>query len=283
MIFNYNENREVIALLGAGSMGTAIAERVAANRTILLGDISEKALTATSERLRFSGFAVETFKCDATDKDSIEAFAQKASELGVVKYFINTAGASPNQSAPAHIINLDLIGTAYSLDAFGKVMARDGAGLVISSMTGYMLGNPLPREVEDALTVTPSDELAALPCLSAEKVTDSGYAYVLAKRANHLRVRKAAMDWAKRGARINTISPGIIVTPLAYDEFNAAGDSYQAMIKASAMQRVGTPAEIAAAAAFLLSDSAAFITGTDLLVDGGMIAAIKTGNFKLEF
>lgn len=282
MIFNYNQNNEVVALLGAGSMGTAIVERIAANRTILLGDISEKALAAASEKLRFSGYAVETMKVDAPDKNSIEAFAKKAASLGPVMYFINTAGASPHQTNPAHIINLDLIGSAYALDSFGKVMARGGAGILISSMTGYMLPAPLPQEVETALTVTESDDLASLSCLSAEAVPNSGYVYVLAKRANQLRVRKAAIDWGKRGARINTISPGIVVTPLAYDEFNAAGEGYQKMIEASPVQRVGNPAEIASAAEFLLSDKASFITGTDLLVDGGMIAAIKTGKYNVQ-
>ena len=180
MIFNYNQNNEVVALLGAGSMGTAIVERIAANRTILLGDISEKALAAASEKLRFSGYAVETMKVDASDKNSIEAFAQKAASLGPVMYFINTAGASPHQTDPAHIINLDLIGSAYALDSFGKVMARGGAGILISSMTGYMLPAPLPQEVETALTVTESDKLAALDCLSDTAVPNSGYAYVLA-------------------------------------------------------------------------------------------------------
>ena len=145
-----------------------------------------------------------------------------------------------------------------------------------------MMPEPLPQVVEDALTVTESDQLAGLPCLQPDVVPNSGVAYVLAKRANQLRVRKAAMDWGKRGARINTISPGIVVTPLAYDEFNAAGEGYQKMIEASAMQRVGNPAEIAAAATFLLSDQATFITGIDLLVDGGMIAAIKTGHYQVE-
>ncbi len=280
MIFNYNDKREVVALLGAGSMGMAIVERIAANRVVLLGDISEKALDASREKLEYSGYAVETMKVDASNKDSIYAFARRASELGPVMYFINTAGASPHQTNPQHIINLDLIGSAHALDAFGNVMARGGAGILISSMTGYML--PLPQEVEMALTVTESDNLAELPCLSAEAVPNSGVAYVLSKRANQLRVRKAAMDWGKRGARINTISPGIVVTPLAYDEFNAAGEGYQKMIEASAMQRVGNPAEIACAAAFLLGDQATFITGTDLLVDGGMIAAIKTGHYQVQ-
>lgn len=281
MQFNFNENREVVALLGAGSMGMAIAERVAANRIVLLGDISEKNLKASADRLRFSGYEVATMVVDGADKGSIEAFARRAAELGSVKYYIHTAGASPHQTNPQHIIRLDLVGSAYALDAFGQVMARDGAGILISSQTGYMLPEPLTNEVELALTITPADELEALPCLAPDVVSNSGIAYVLAKRANQLRVRKAAMDWGQRGARINTISPGVVVTPLAYDEFNAAGEGYQEMIRQSAMHRVGNPAEIAAAAEFLLSDKASFITGTDLLVDGGTIAAIKTGAYKL--
>jgi NAD(P)-dependent dehydrogenase (short-subunit alcohol dehydrogenase family) len=282
MRFNFNENREVVALLGAGSMGMAIAERVAQNRIVLLGDISEKALTAASEKLRYSGYEVETMQVDASDKASIYAFAKKAAELGPVKYYIHTAGASPNQANPQHIITLDLVGSSYALDAFGEVMTRDGAGILISSQTGYMLPEPLSNEEEWALTMTPADELANLDMLSPDKIVNSGIAYIMAKRANQLRVRKAAIDWGKRGARINTISPGVVVTPLAYDEFRAAGEGYQKMIESSAMHRVGNPAEIANAAQFLLSDQASFITGTDLLVDGGTIAAIKTGNYQLN-
>ena len=281
MIFNFNQNREVVALLGAGSMGMAIVERVAQNRIVLLCDISEKNLAASAEKLQFSGYEVETMKVDASDKESIYAFAKRAAELGPVKYYIHTAGASPNQTNPQHIITLDLVGSAYALDAFGEVMARDGAGILISSQTGYMLPQPLTNEEEYALTMTPADELAQLPMLQADKIVNSGIAYIMAKRANQLRVRKAAIDWGKRGARINTISPGVIITPLAYDEFRAAGEGYQKMIEASAMHRVGNPAEIANAAQFLLSDQASFITGTDLLVDGGTIAAIKTGEYQL--
>jgi NAD(P)-dependent dehydrogenase (short-subunit alcohol dehydrogenase family) len=281
MRFNFNEEREVVALLGAGSMGMAIIERVAQNRIVLLGDISEKNLAASAEKLQFSGYEVETMKVDASDKESIYAFAKRAAELGPVKYYIHTAGASPNQTNPQHIITLDLVGSAYALDAFGEVMARDGAGILISSQTGYMLPQPLTNEEEYALTMTPADELAQLPMLQADKIVNSGIAYIMAKRANQLRVRKAAIDWGKRGARINTISPGVVVTPLAYDEFRAAGDGYQKMIEASAMHRVGNPAEIANVAQFLLSDQASFITGTDLLVDGGTIAAIKTGEYQL--
>ena len=281
MIFNFNKEKEVVALLGAGSMGMAIAERVAQNRIVLLGDINEKALETSRQKLEYSGYHVETMRVDASDKDSIYAFAKKAKELGNVKYYIHTAGASPNQTNPQHMIKLDLIGSAYALDAFGEVMAKGGAGILISSQTGYMLPQPLTNEEEYALTMTPADELSQLPMLQPNVIVNSGIAYVMSKRANQLRVRKAAIDWGKRGARINTISPGVVVTPLAYDEFRAAGEGYQKMIEASAMHRVGNPAEIANAAQFLLSDQASFITGTDLLVDGGTIAAIKTGEYKL--
>ena len=281
MIFNFNKEKEVVALLGAGSMGMAIAERVAQNRIVLLGDIKEKALETSRQKLEYSGYHVETMRVDASDKDSIYAFAKKAKELGNVKYYIHTAGASPNQTNPQHMIKLDLIGSAYALDAFGEVMAKGGAGILISSQTGYMLPQPLTNEEEYALTMTPADELSQLPMLQPNVIVNSGIAYIMSKRANQLRVRKAAIDWGKRGARINTISPGVVVTPLAYDEFRAAGEGYQKMIEASAMHRVGNPAEIANAAQFLLSDQASFITGTDLLVDGGTIAAIKTGEYKL--
>ena len=280
MIFDRNENKEVIALLGAGSMGTAIARRFAAGRIVLLGDISEKNLERTATELRYSGYTVETFVVNAMEKDSVEAFAQKAASLGPVKYFIDTAGASPNQSSPEHIMMLDGVGTGYALDAFGKVMAAGGAGLVISSQTGYMMR--LPDEVELQILKAATDELMDIPYIKETALQNSGYAYIIAKRINHLQVQKAAATtWKERRARINTLSPGVIVTPLAYDEFAAAGDNYQRMIDASAAMRTGSSDEIAEAGAFLLGEHAGFINGTDLLIDGGTIAAIRTGEYQL--
>ncbi|MGI6233569.1 MAG: SDR family oxidoreductase [Prevotella sp.] len=281
MTFDYNENKQVAVLLGAGSMGTSILERVASGMKILLGDISQKSLDHASEHFRYAGYDVETMIVDACSKDSIEQFAQKAASLGEVKYFIDTAGASPNQAKPEFILRLDMVGTAYALDSFGKVMARGGAGLVISSQVHEMYPRPLTFEEEKALTTYPADELMNLP-ISKEAMVNSGSAYVIAKKANVLRVRKAAVEWGKRGARINTVSPGIIVTPLAYDEFNANGDAYQKMIESTPARRVGNPSEVANAAEFLLSDKASFITGTDLLIDGGTIAAIKTGTYQVQ-
>ncbi|MBQ6551195.1 MAG: SDR family oxidoreductase [Lachnospiraceae bacterium] len=280
MIFDRNENKEVIALLGAGSMGTAIARRFAAGRIVLLGDISEKNLERTANELRYSGYTVETFVVNAMEKESVEAFAKKAASLGPVKYFIDTAGASPNQSRPEHIMRLDGVGTGYALDAFGKVMAAGGAGLVISSQTGYMMR--LPDEVELQILKAATDELMDIPYIKETALQNSGYAYIIAKRINHLQAQKAAATtWKERRARINTLSPGVIVTPLAYDEFAAAGDNYQKMIDASAAMRTGSSDEIAEAGAFLLGEHAGFINGTDLLIDGGTIAAIRTGAYTL--
>ena len=280
MIFDRNNNKSVVALLGAGSMGTAIVRRIAAGKKIILGDISENNLKRVSDDLLRSGYDVETIIVNALEKQSVEAFAKRAAELGPVMYFIDTAGASPNQANPQHIVDLDMVGTGYAVDAFGEVMAQGGAGLIISSQAAYMY--PIPNDVEVQLVRTPTDQLKNVPFINEVALQNSGFAYMIAKRLNHLQAqRAAATTWRKRGARINTISPGIIVTPLAYDEFNANGDGYQRMIDASAAQRVGTSDEIAEVAAFLLGEHAKFITGTDLLLDGGVIASIRAGEYQL--
>ncbi len=280
MIFDRKENKDVIALLGAGSMGCAIVRRIAAGRKILLGDISEKNLEKVSSDFKYGGYDVETCIVNAMEKDSVEAFAQKAASLGKVMYFIDTAGASPNQASPEYILSLDMAGIGYAVDAFGKVMAEGGAGLIISSQTGYM--HPIPNETELEILKTPTEKLMDVPFIK-ETATSSGLAYMIAKRVNHLQAQKAAATtWKERRARINTISPGVIVMPLAYDEFAAAGEGYQQMIDASAAMRTGTSEEIAEAGAFLLGEHAKFITGTDLLIDGGVIAAIRTGAYQLH-
>ncbi len=279
MIFDRNENKDVIALLGAGSMGTAIVKRIATGKKILLGDISEKNLEKVSNEFKYGGYDVETIVVNALEKDSVTAFAEKAASLGKVMYFIDTAGASPNQATPEHILNLDMVGTGYAVDAFGKVIGKGGAGLLISSQAGYMY--PIPYEIELEILKTPTEKLLDLPFIK-ETVKNSGLAYMIAKRVNHLQAQKAAATtWRERRARINSMSPGVIVTPLAYDEFAAIGDLYQNMIDASAAMRTGTSEEIAAAAAFLLGEHSTFITGTDLLIDGGVMAAIRTGQYKL--
>ena len=280
MIFDRNEQKHVVALLGAGSMGTAIVRRIGAGKKILLGDISEKTLERTGNDFRHSGYDVVTMQVNALQKESIEALAQKAAQLGPVMFFIDTAGASPNQASPEHIVDLDMLGTGYAVDAFGEVMAEGGAGLIISSQAAYMY--PIPNDIELQLVNTPTAQLKDVPFIKEIAMQNSGFAYMIAKRLNHLQAqRAAATSWCKRRARINTISPGVIVTPLAYDEFRANGAGYQAMIDASAARRTGTSDEIAEAAAFLLGQHAQFITGTDLLIDGGVIAGIRTGQIRI--
>ena len=280
MVFDRNEQREVIALLGAGSMGCAIVRRIAAGRTVLLGDISEENLERAARDFRYGGYAVETMRVNALERESVGAFAERAASLGPVKFFVDTAGASPHQTNPEHILKLDMLGTGYAVDAFGKVMAQGGAGLVISSQTGYMF--PIPYETEQKILRTPTEELMERPFIRETATQNSGTAYMIAKRVNQLQImRAAATAWKARRARINTVSPGVIVTPLAYDEFAAAGEGYQRMVDASTAERCGTSEEIAEAGAFLLSEHAGFITGTDLLIDGGVIAAIRTGQYKL--
>lgn len=239
MIFDRSEQKQVVALLGAGSMGTAIVRRIGAGKKILLGDISEKALERVGDDFRRCGYDVETLQVNALQKESVEAFARKAAELGPVMYFIDTAGASPNQANPEHIVNLDMLGTGYAVDAFGEVMAEGGAGLIISSQAAYMY--PIPNDIELQLVNTPTAQLKDVKFVQEVAMQNSGFAYMIAKRMNHLQAqRAAATSWKKRRARINTISPGVIVTPLAYDEFNANGEGYQRMIDASAAQAPAT-------------------------------------------
>lgn len=267
------KENEVVVLLGASAIGLEIVRRIASNRTLLLGDINPINLERAKERLEDAGFTVETAIVDAGDRRSIQQFADKASQLGDITYYVHTAGLSPNQAAFDDIIRVDLVGTAIALDIFGEIVAPSAAGLVVSSMAGHMFAEQLSLEERQALAVTPADDLVNLDFINEEVL---GGAYGISKQGNILRVQAESLHWAKRGARINPISPGII-TPLARHELKANPDGYQALIDQSATKRVGTTAEVATVAAYLLSEEASFITGIDLLIDGGVIAAMKSG------
>jgi len=272
---------ELVVVIGAGSMGQAIARRIGVGKTILLADLNEKAAAAAADTLQGAGFTTSTATVDVASHESVHDLAATASDLGAVTDVVHTAGLSPAQASPDAIIAVDLVGVALVLEEFGQVIAAGGSGVVIASQAGHMI-SPLPAEQHQALATTPADELPALPFLQPDVVTSSGAAYALAKRANIVRVQAASVQWGDRGARLNSISPGIIMTPLALDELNSgAGEGYQRMIKASAAGRVGTPDEIGAAAAFLMGRDGTFITGTDLLIDGGVIAAIAAGRYQL--
>lgn len=274
-------DKEIVVIIGAGGIGQAIARRQGSGKTVLLADISENTLESATQALRSAGHTLTTQRVDVSSRDSVHSLANTAAELGTVIQVITTAGLSPVQASPAAILAVDLLGVALVLEEFGRVIASGGAGLVISSMAGYMLP-PLPPEQEDALARTPADDLLKLPFLAADSVPNSAAAYGISKRANHLRVQAASVEWGERGARLNSISPGIILTPLAEQEISSTGGPvYRAMIETSAARRVGTTDEIASASAYLLGTDAGFITGSDLLIDGGVIAAIRSGRLKL--
>jgi NAD(P)-dependent dehydrogenase (short-subunit alcohol dehydrogenase family) len=276
------EATEVTVVIGAGSIGQAIARRVGVGTTILLADLNDDAAHAAANSLQTAGFQTSTVRVDVSSLESVSALATAAAELGTVTYLVHTAGLSPAQASPAAIIAVDLVGVAHVLEQFGRVIAPGGSGIVIASQAGHMLP-PLPPEQNEALARTPATELDQLSFLQPDMVTSSGAAYALAKRANILRVQGASVEWGDRGARLNSLSPGIIMTPLAMDELNSpAGENYQRMIRASAAGRVGTPDEIGTAAAFLMGRDASFITGTDLLIDGGVIASIAAGRYQLS-
>jgi NAD(P)-dependent dehydrogenase (short-subunit alcohol dehydrogenase family) len=269
---------EVLTVIGVGGMGQAIARRLGAGKTVLLADYNEETLASVAEALSADGHHVDTHGVDVSSPESVRKLAEHAASLGAVTQLAHTAGLSPAQASAEAILAVDLLGTALVLEEFGEVIASGGAGVAIASMAGHMFP-PLTAEQEHALADTPSGELLALEFVSPQKITDSSIAYGIAKQANHIRVRAASAHWGRRGARINSISPGIISTPMGQQELaSAVGDGMRAMVAASATGRLGTPEDIAAAAAFLLGPEASFITGTDLLVDGGVIAAIKVGS-----
>lgn len=272
-------SHDVLVITGAGGIGQAIARRQGPGKPILFGDISEENLAAAAAALEDLGHTVHTQPVDVSSRESVHALAQRAAELGDVVQVVHTAGVSPVQAPAATVLAVDLLGTALVLEEFGRVIAPGGAGVVISSMAGHMFP-PLDPEQEHALAFTPTDELLDLPFLNPEEMGGAAYGY--AKRGNHLRVQAESLTWGERGARLNAISPGIIITPLARDEMTGPGaEGYRRMIETSATGRVGTPDEVAAAAAFLLGPEAGFITGTDLLQDGGVIAALRAGRWSL--
>jgi len=266
----------VVVVTGLGGMGTAVAHRLGPGATLVLADVNPEALHAAAEDLRAEGCRVEEHPTDVSDHDAVAALAAAADRLGRVEAVVHTAGVSPVQASAEAVLRVDLLGTALMLDEFGAVIARGGAGVFIASMAGWLF--PMDGDLERRLATTPTPELLALPDLAPDALGDPGIAYSLAKRANHLRVRAASILWGRRGGRVNTISPGLISTPMGNAEFESEhGESMRAMLAMSPAGRVGTPHDIAGAAEFLTGPQSTFITGTDLLVDGGVVAAVSTG------
>lgn len=267
----------VVVVIGAGSIGQAIARRVSAGKRILLADLRRPNADAAAKVLADAGFEVTTATVDVSSRQSVQALVQIATAIGNVTGVIHAAGVSPSQASPETILKIDLYGTALVLEQFGDVIARGGAGVVIASQSGHRLP-ALTAEQNRALAITPADALLDLPMLQPDQMKDPLHAYQISKRGNSLRVMAEAVRWGKRGARVNTISPGIIFTPLARDELNGPrGDGYRRMIELSAAGRGGTPDEVGNVGALLMGPDGGFITGSDFLMDGGVTAAYWYG------
>jgi NAD(P)-dependent dehydrogenase (short-subunit alcohol dehydrogenase family) len=269
--------KNVIVVIGAGSIGQAIARRISAGKHIVLADLQQGNADAAAKTLSDAGFSVITASVDVSSRASVHALVEAATALGEVSGVIHAAGVSPSQAPPETILKVDLYGTALVLEEFGNIIATGGAGVVIASQSGHRLP-PLSVEQNAALATTPTEDLLKLPMLQPDQVTDPLHAYQLSKRGNSLRVMAEAVRWGKRGARVNTISPGIIITPLANDELKGPrGAGYRRMIETSAAGRAGTPDEVGSVGALLMGPDGAFITGSDFLMDGGVTAAYWFG------
>jgi NAD(P)-dependent dehydrogenase (short-subunit alcohol dehydrogenase family) len=265
----------VVVITGMGGMGIAVAHRIGTGSTVVLADVDEAALGREAATLRTAGYDVVEHVVDVADAASVDRLAAVAAERGHVSAVVHTAGLSPVQATVDAILRVDLLGTALMLDAFGSVIGAGGAGVFIASMAGTMAA--LPPDLEAQLRHTPARELLDLSALAPDVVADSGAAYGLAKRANQLRIQSASKTWGQRGARVNTISPGIISTPMGQAELDGpSGEMMRAMIAGSHTGRIGTPEDIASAVEFLVGPNATFITGTDVLVDGGVVASIRS-------
>ena len=272
--------KKVMLLTGAGQIGMAIARRMGHGMKIIVGDCNMANAEAICTTMNNAGFDCLPFEMDISSRASIKAIIAKAQEYGEITMLINAAGVSPSQAPIETILRVDLYGTAVLLEEVGKVIAEGGVGVTISSQSGHRMP-ALSPEKDWQLAMTPTEELLKLDILQPENIKDTLHAYQMAKRCNVKRVMSEAVQWGKRGARINSISPGIIVTPLAIDEFNGPrGDFYKNMFAKCPAGRPGTADEVANVAELLMSDKATFITGSDFLCDGGATASYFYGPLK---
>ena len=272
--------KQVVVLIGAGQIGMAISRRIGVGKNILLADQNEENANAAAKVLANAGYETTVATVDVSSRKEVHALAQQAASLGELTGLIHAAGVSPSQASPATILKVDLYGTALVLEEFGSVISTGGSGVVIASQSGHRLP-PLSPDQNKALATTPAEDLLSLPFLQPDKLTGSLNAYQLAKRGNSLRVMAEALRWGKRGARLNTISPGIVMTPLANDELSGPrGESYRKMIVDSVAGRAATPDEVGNVAALLMGPDGGFITGSDFIMDGGVTAAYWFGDLE---
>ncbi len=271
-------SKKISVLVGAGSIGQAIIRRVSAGKHIVLADYSMKNAQKAARTLEDAGFECSTIQCDLGSKEDIVRLVEIATSKSDVVNLVNAAGVSPSQAPVEEILRVDLYGTSVLLEEFGKVIAEGGSGIVISSQSGHRLP-ALPEEQNEALATTPVDKLLELPFL--KDINDTLKAYQYSKRCNVLRVMYEATRWGKRGATVNSISPGIIITPLANDELHGPRkDGYLKMIEGMPARRAGTPDEVGDLAEFLMSSRGRFISGADLLIDGGCTASYWYGDLQ---
>jgi len=269
--------KEVVVVIGPGQIGQAIARRIGFGKYVVLADKRQENAQEAAKILANAGYEVTAANVDISSPEHVYRLIETAKGLGRITGLVQAAGVSPSQAPIEAILKVDLYGTALVLEAFGNVIESGGSGVVIASQSGHRLP-ALSVEQNKALATTPVEGLLALPFLQPDKVADTLHAYQLSKRGNSLRVAAEAVRWGKRGARINTISPGIIMTPLAKDELaGPRGEGYRRMIELSPAGRAGTPDEVAAVAALLMGPDGGFITGSDFLMDGGVTASYWFG------
>lgn len=272
--------KEVVVLTGAGQIGMAIARRISYGKKLIIGDKNIENAEKISKTMIEAGFDVEYLECDISSRLSIKNLINTAQDYGEISNFINAAGVSPSQASIETILKVDLYGTAVLLEEIGKVIKKGGSGVTISSQSGHRM-KQLGATIDEQLATTPTEELLDLDILQPENIKDTLHAYQLAKRCNVKRVMYEACKWGERNARINSISPGIIVTPLAIDEFNGPrGDFYKNMFANCPSGRPGTADEVANLAQLMLNENGAFITGSDFLIDGGATASYFYGKLK---
>ena len=274
--------KDVVLLVGAGQIGMAIARRISFGKKLIIADKNMKNAENIAQILTNAGFDTVTVECDLSSRESILNLIAQAQKYGEIVHLINAAGVSPSQAPIEAVLKVDLYGTAVLLEEVGKVIKEGGTGVTISSQSGYRM-EQLGAEKDKALAMTPTEELLSLDFLQPENIRNTLHAYQLAKRANGKRVMYEAVKWGERGARINAISPGIVVTPLAIDEFNGLrGDFYKNMFAKSPAGRPATADEIAALAELIMGPAGAFITGSDFLIDGGATASYFYGPLNPE-
>lgn len=272
--------KDVVILTGAGQIGMAIARRISMGKKLIIGDKSRANGKAITKIMNEAGFDAVFVECDLSSRESILNLIAEAQKYGEISNLINAAGVSPSQAPIETILKVDLYGTAVLLEEVGKVIKEGGTGVTISSQSGHRMP-ALGAEIDEQLATTPTEDLLDLEVLQPENIRDTLHAYQLAKRCNVKRVMYEAVRWGKRGARVNSISPGIIVTPLAIDEFNGPrGDFYKNMFAKCPAGRPGTADEVASLAELILDSRGAFITGSDFLIDGGATASYFYGPLK---